>query len=308
MHTVKVNDISHSYKDREALIHLTFQCYPNSMTAILGPNGSGKSTLFRILSSLVRPQTGSVSVLGLNIANDRKAIRRNLGIVFQSPSLDGKLSVKENLIHHGHFYGYCGHSLHEKIQQLTRRFEIEDRTNDLVHRLSGGLQRRVELVKSLLHDPKILILDEPTTGLDPVAREEFWRILREIKTERELTVLYTTHFMEEATIADRVLILNNGTIIADDTPQSLVSKIPGEVITIIADDLEALETYIRRNFDVKIENSVDHLRIESNNCTAILSNILSANQSEIESISINRATLQDVFYKLTGAKWNTING
>src|SRR5689334_14097934 len=232
--------LTHRYGERVALDRVSLRVNAREIFGLLGPNGGGKTTLFRILSTLVKPTNGSASILGLDLARDMGPIRRRLGVVFQAPSLDKKLTVRENLAHQGHLYGLSGKSLGERIDHLLLEFNLRDRARDLVETLSGGLQRRVEIAKCLLHRPEILLLDEPSTGLDPGARIDLWQTLYRLRDQQSVTVLLTTHLMEEAERCDRVAIIDRGKIVAEGTPEELRAGIGGEVISARAQDATSL--------------------------------------------------------------------
>src|SRR6185503_11397498 len=209
------NELTHRYGERVALDRVSIGVAAGEIFGLLGPNGGGKTTLFRILSTLVRPTSGSATILGLDLLRDTGALRSRLGVVFQAPSLDKKLKVRENLAHQGHLYGLAGAALRRRIDHLLLEFNLRDRAGDLVETLSGGLQRRVEIAKSLLHRPELLLLDEPSTGLDPGARIDLWQTLYRLRDQQGVTALLTTHLMEEAERCDRVAIIDLGRIVAE---------------------------------------------------------------------------------------------
>ena len=195
---IEISDLRHRYGEREALRGVTFEVAGGEIFAMLGPNGGGKTTLFKILSTLMRPVSGAVRVLGHDLAREAAAVRPRLGVVFQNPGLDAKLTVAENLVHHGHLYGLGGASLRERVKQVLVELDLTERADDRVETLSGGLARRTELARGLLHAPELLLLDEPSTGLDPGARRDFSHHLRGLRDRAGVTVVLTTHFMEEA--------------------------------------------------------------------------------------------------------------
>jgi len=225
--SVDVEGLTHRYGERTALDGVSFSVRSGEVFGLVGPNGGGKTTLFKILSTALAPSSGSARVAGVDVRDG--AVRRRIGVVFQSPSLDGKLTVGENLLHHGHLYGLSGSGLKERIGEELTRFGLKDRMGDRVEKLSGGLQRRVELAKSLLHRPEVLLLDEPSTGLDPGARRDLWDALRGLKG---VTVLLTTHLLEEAERCDRMAILHKGKIVALGEPLTLRGEIGGDVVTV----------------------------------------------------------------------------
>src|SRR5262245_18080656 len=190
-----ITDLSHRYGERVALDCVSLRLAPHEIFGLLGPNGGGKTTLFRILSTLVRPTCGTATILGLDLLRDTATLRSRLGVLFQAPSLDKKLKVRENLAHQGHLYGLVGGTLRERIEHLLFEFNLTDRANDLAETLSGGLQRRVEIAMSLLHCPDVLLLAEPSTGFDPGARIDLWQTFYRLRDEQRVTVLLTTHLM-----------------------------------------------------------------------------------------------------------------
>jgi ABC-2 type transport system ATP-binding protein len=208
MHAVEVANLTHSYGSRKALDNVSFQVGEATIFSLLGPNGGGKTTLFRILSTLFPPSGGTARIFGHDLTTEAFAVRQLIGVVFQNPSLDIKLTVRENLGHQGHLYGIRGHDLRVRVDSIMGQLRIADRASDRVETLSGGLRRRVELAKGMLHQPKLLILDEPSAGLDPGARHDLWQYLEQLRDSEEVTVLVTTHLIDEADRADSVLILN----------------------------------------------------------------------------------------------------
>jgi ABC-2 type transport system ATP-binding protein len=195
---VEVSALSHNYGERAALKNLTFSVKPGEIFGLLGPNGGGKTTTFRILSTLIRPSGGTARILGFDVLSQPQEVRRRIGVVFQSPSLDKKLTAYENLRHQGHLYGLSGVKLSERIALLLERVKLADRAAEYVESFSGGMRRRVELAKGLLHAPQVLLLDEPSTGLDPGARRDLWQYLQELSRNEGVTSILTTHYMEVA--------------------------------------------------------------------------------------------------------------
>ncbi len=218
-----------------ALAGVDFQVAAGEIFGFLGPNGGGKTTLFRILATLARPESGTVRVFGADLATQAREVRRRLGVVFQSPSLDLQLTVRENLVHQGHLHGLAGRDLAGRIAAGLERFGLTERVDQRTAELSGGLRRRVEIAKALLHEPRLLLLDEPSTGLDPGARHDLWETLESLRGQG-VTVLLTTHFMEEGDRCDRLVLLSQGTIVAEGTPAALKEEIGGDVITLTGRD------------------------------------------------------------------------
>jgi len=237
---LEVSDLHHRYGDRESLRGLSFSVASGDLFAMLGPNGGGKSTLFRIISTLMAPTSGTVDVFGRDVVKHPAEARRQLGIVFQSPAIDPWLTVLENLRHHGHLYGLSGAPLGRSIERALERFGLTPRAGDRVGTLSGGLRRRVELAKALLPEPKLLVLDEPSSGLDPTARRELLQELRRLRDDAGTTIVLTTHLFEEAAAADRVGILHEGQLVAIGAPADLVANVPARAPTL--DDVFAHHT------------------------------------------------------------------
>ncbi len=288
------------YGDREALSNVTFSIARGEFFGFLGPNGGGKTTLFKLLSTLVPIQSGSARMLGHDLAGETVAVRRRLGVVFQHPSLDGKLTVGENLAHHGHLYGITGRRLRERTAAMLELLKLSARERDRVETLSGGLQRRVELAKALLHEPELLLLDEPSTGLDPAARREFSNYLRHLRDQAGVTVVLTTHYMEEAERCDRIGILHQGRLVAIAPPGQLKSEVGGDVVVIRAQAPELLQRKILQRFMLRSQLVDGAIRIERIRGHELLRDLIDAFADEIESVSFGKPTLEDVFVHLTG--------
>ncbi len=288
------------YGDREALNDVTFAIARGEIFGFLGPNGGGKTTLFKLLSTLAPIQTGSARLFGHDLAGDTGAVRRRLGVVFQHPSLDGKLTVGENLAAHGHLYGISGARLRERSGAMLERLGLTPRARDRVETLSGGLQRRVELAKALLHEPELLLLDEPSTGLDPSARREFWNYLQHLREHDGVTVVLTTHYMEEAERCDRIGIMHQGKLVAIAPPNELKSEVGGDVIVIHTAAPELLQRKILARFKLKSQLVDGAIRIEKLRGHELVRDLIDAFGEEIESVSFGKPTLEDVFVHLTG--------
>ena len=288
------------YGDREALSNVTFSIARGEFFGFLGPNGGGKTTLFKLLSTLVPIQSGSARMLGHDLAGETVAVRRRLGVVFQHPSLDGKLTVGENLAHHGHLYGITGRRLRERSAAMLELLKLSARERDRIETLSGGLQRRVELAKALLHEPELLLLDEPSTGLDPAARREFSNYLGHLRDQAGVTVVLTTHYMEEAERCDRIGILHQGKLVAIAPPGQLKSEVGGDVVVIRAQAPELLQRKILQRFKLKSQLVDGAIRIERIRGHELLRDLIDAFGDEIESVSFGKPTLEDVFVHLTG--------
>jgi ABC-2 type transport system ATP-binding protein len=299
---VDISAVRHRYESRMALDGVTLQVAAGEIFGLLGPNGGGKSTLFKIVSTLLAPSEGSVQVFGDDVVRDAAAVRRHLGVVFQKPALDGRLTVSENLRHQGHLYGLRGDRLARRIAGVLARVGLSDRGRDLVGTLSGGLQRRAEVAKALLHEPRALVLDEPSTGLDPSVRRDIWDDLERLRDQEGTTVLLTTHLMDEAAGCDRVGILDEGRLVALGTPTSLTDAIGGDVVLVTARNAAGLAPRIRDRFGVGADLVGDKVRIERDRAHAFVTELVESFPGEIDAISFGRPTLEDVFVHYTGKR------
>jgi ABC-2 type transport system ATP-binding protein len=305
---IEISDLRHHYADREALRGVTFRVDRGEIFALLGPNGGGKTTLFKILSTLMRPTSGEARVLGYDLAREAAAVRPRLGVVFQNPGLDPKLTVGENLVHHGHLYGLGGAPLRERVKQLLGDLDLSDRANDRVETLSGGLARRTELARGQLHTPELLLLDEPSTGLDPGARRDFSHHLRELRDRAGVTVVLTTHYMEEAERADRVAVLHDGALVAIGTADELKRGVGGDVVVIEAEAPAELRDKMRAKFGLEAQIVDGTLRVERARGHELVRDVVEAFPGEIRSVTFGRPTLEDVFVHVTGRRFWEANG
>jgi ABC-2 type transport system ATP-binding protein len=301
-----VEALTHRYGERVALKGVSFQVAKGEIFGLLGPNGGGKTTLFRILSTLVAPREGSVRMFGIDVVREQVEIRRRIGVVFQSPSLDRKLTVLENLRHQGHLYNLRGPGLQSRIDQLLSRFGMADRKGDLVETLSGGQRRRVELAKGLLHKPQVLLLDEPSTGLDPRVRRELSDYLERLRDEDGMTILLTTHLMEEADRCDRLAILDRGELVALSTPRELKESIGGDVISVETRQPQLLAEQINKRFGIEARVVDGSLRVERTNGHKFIAELVEAFPGQIDAISIHKPTLEDVFIHRTGRRFEEV--
>ncbi len=297
---VQIENLTHSYDGRPALRGVGFSVYAGEIFGILGPNGGGKTTLFRILATLFQAGGGRALVAGFDVAQQPQQVRSRLGVVFQSPSVDGKLTVAENLQHQGRLYGLHGALLEQRLTGLLQRFGLQERRHELVENLSGGLRRRVELAKGLLHHPAILLLDEPSTGLDPGARKDLWDLLRSLQNGESVTALLTTHLLEEAEKCDRLAILDAGRLIALGTPEELKARIGGDVIMLNSAQPELLRQRCRELFQIEATLVDGRLRLERAHGHEFVPKLIEAFPGMITSLTIGKPTLEDVFIKETG--------
>jgi ABC-2 type transport system ATP-binding protein len=305
---IELHALTHNYGTRLALDNLSFDVRPAEIFGLLGPNGSGKTTLFRILSTLMLPSGGTARIAGFDVARQPQQVRQHTGVVFQARSVDLKLTVAENLMHQGHLYGLGGSTLKSRITEMLRRVGLSDRAKERVESLSGGMQRRVELAKGLIHAPEVLLLDEPSTGLDPGARRDLWQYLAQLRDEQGVSILVTTHLMEEAEHCDRLAVLSEGKLVALGTPAELKSEIGGDVVVLgAADELRAqqLAPRISERFAVPTKVVGTEVRIECERGHRFVAEAAEAFAGEIVTIAVAKPTLEDVFIQRTGHRfWN----
>src|SRR5581483_12008387 len=272
--------------DRVALQGISFNVNAGTIFGLLGPNGGGKTTTFKILSTLLKPTSGSARICGVDVSKDPRQVRNLIGVVFQSPAVDVKLTVEENLRHQGHLYGLKGATLASRIKDVIERLGLADRTNDFVEKLSGGVQRRVEIAKSFLHRPPLLLLDEPSTGLDPAARRDLWSYLESLRDCEGVTIVLTTHIMEEAEGCNQVGILDQGRLVAMGTPNDLKAEIGGDVISAQTQDPNQLSGKIKERFGGEPAVVGDTVRIERSRGHEFITELVEAFPGQISSITM----------------------
>ncbi len=298
---IVIRHLVKNYAERRALDSLDLEVFAGEIFCMLGPNGGGKSTLFRILSTLLKPDDGSAEIMGHDVVTAAAQVRARIGVVFQSPSLDGKLSVRENLLCGGALYGLQGKELQERIVTAATALQITERLNDRVENLSGGLQRRTEIAKCLLIRPEVLLLDEPSTGLDPAARLDLWAALERLRTEQQVTILCTTHMMEEAARADRVGILSSGKLVALGAPKELTAALRGDVLSLATDQgADQLAQKINARYDLAAVVVEGEVRIEHPEAYEMAARLAAEFPGIITSLRVARPTLEDVFIARTG--------
>lgn len=299
---IEVEALSHSYDSRPALEQVSFTVAPGELFGLLGPNGGGKTTLFRILSTLLVPTAGRARVFGKDVVEEPLEVRRHLGVVFQAPSVDRKLTVEENLRHQGHLYGLRGRDLEQRARALLERVGLAERARERVENLSGGLRRRLELAKGLLHDPELLLLDEPSSGLDAGARRDL-RLYFERLRDAGVTLLLTTHLLDEAEACDRLAILDRGRLVALGSPDELKRKIGGDVIVLETRAPERLAEKIRSRFGGAPTVVGSQVRLERAQGHRFVTELVEAFPGEIEAITVAKPTLEDVFIHQTGHRF-----
>lgn len=298
---VSVENLKHNYGARPALRGVSFTVGEGEVFGLLGPNGGGKSTLFRILATMMSPSEGRVTVDGFDVDRDPAEVRRRIGVVFQNQSLDKKLTVEENLRSQGHLYGLSGAPLRKRMENAMGRLGLADRRGQLVESLSGGLRRRVEIAKGLLHEPGVLLMDEPSTGLDPGARRELWNYVEDLRAAHGITVLLTTHILDEADRCHRLALLHEGVIVAQGTPAELKARIGGDVVVLETPDPASMVERLRERMGAKPVLVNGSVRVEIDNGHRFIAEVMEAFPGEIQSLALHKPTLEDVFLDETGA-------
>jgi ABC-2 type transport system ATP-binding protein len=273
--------------------------------ALLGPNGAGKTTTISMLCTILKPTSGTAKVNGFDIVKEAMQVRRSIGIVFQDPSIDDRLTGRENLFMHANLYGVPASEQKTRIDNILKLVELEDRADDLMRTYSGGMRRRLELARGLIHYPKVLFLDEPTLGLDPQTRDHVWKYIRELKEAHDITVVLTTHYMDEADrLSDRIAIMDYGKIIALDTSSNLKETLEGDVVIVKANNPDAVFSLVAEKMGLQNTHIVNgNVEITVKNGKSMLPRIVdmaTQNKIFIESISLREPNLEDVFLHYTG--------
>lgn len=304
MPAVSVKNLTKQFHELCAVNNISFDINQGEVFGLLGPNGAGKTTTISMLSTMLKPTSGTATINGYDIIKDPDNVRKSIGIVFQDPSLDEDLTAYENLDLHGRLYGVPKNVRKQKIIELLKLVELDNRKNDLVKTFSGGMKRRLEIARGLLHDPKVLFLDEPTIGLDPQTRNHLWTYIEKLSKEKNITIILTTHYMDEADrLCGRVAIIDHGKIIALNTPSYLKNEIGGDVIVIRASNIEKLYSLLKqpwiKNVTKHDELIYIHLKDAEKHVVDIV-NLANKNNIEIKSLSINKPSLEDVFLHFTG--------
>lgn len=298
---IRIRDLVKSYGNLTAVDRLTLDIEANEIFGLLGANGAGKTTTIHMLATLLKPTSGSATVNGYDIVSQPAKVRSSIGIVFQAPSSDDILTGYENLHLHSMLYSVPRHIRKKRIEEVLELVGLAERKDDPVKTYSGGMRRRLEIARGLLHKPKVMFLDEPTLGLDPASREVMWRYVRRLVEEEKITVILTTHYMEEADmLCDRIAIIDKGKVVALDTPAGLKAGLGGDIIRIKTKDPSALKLVRGLDFVSGVEQSDGFLVLSVNDAKKALPVLLQ--QVEAESAEFSSPTLNDVFIKITGRK------
>ena len=302
---IETRQLTKAYGSLKAVDKLEITVESGEIFGLLGPNGAGKTTTISMLCTILKPTSGTATVNGYDIVKEANKVRKSIGIVFQDPSIDDRLTGRENLYMHANLYGVPASEHKERIDRILKLVELEDRADDLLRTYSGGMRRRLELGRGLIHYPKVLFLDEPTVGLDPQTRDHIWKYIRELKKAQDITVVLTTHYMDEADrLSDRIAIMDYGKIVILDTPPKLKETLEGDVVAVKANNIEALSELVTKGLGLEKKQIVDGaLEITVRNGKAVMPRIMelaTQNNIYVESILLREPNLEDVFLHYTG--------
>jgi len=300
MSSVEVVGLAKNFGPLTAVDHISFQVEEGEVFGFLGPNGAGKTTTINILCTLMRPTAGTARVAGYDVATQRNAVRQSIGLVFQDPSVDDQLTAYENLQFHAHVYNVPGGERAPRIEEVLRVVELWDRRDAIVRTFSGGMKRRLEIARGILHHPSVLFLDEPTLGLDPQTREHVWEYILELQRAHGITIFMTTHYMDEAEHCHRIAIIDQGKIVALDTPDALKGMVGVDIVTLWTDDNALAEQEIRERFGLEAKRDDTRLHLEVEAGAEFIPRLVRELGVAVRSVDLHRPTLDDVFLKLTG--------
>jgi ABC-2 type transport system ATP-binding protein len=304
-YAIETHQLTKVYGSLKAVDSLDITVESGEIFGLLGPNGAGKTTAISMLCTILKPTFGTASVNGFDIVREANKVRKSIGIVFQDPSVDDRLTGRENLYMHANLYGISASEQKERINRILKLVELEDRADDLLRTYSGGMRRRLELGRGLIHYPKVLFLDEPTLGLDPQTRDHIWKYIKELKEAHDITVVLTTHYMDEADrLSDRIAIMDHGKIVVLDTPAKLKETLEGDLITVKTNNLQALSELVNKSLGLNQRKIVDDtLEITVRNGKAVMPRIMelaTQNNIYVESLLLRQPNLEDVFLHYTG--------
>ena len=297
---IAVHDLAKSFGEVRAVRGVNFEVAAGEVFGFLGPNGAGKTTTINMLCTLAKPSAGAASVAGHDVVRERDDVRRNIGLVFQDPTLDGYLTAAQNLRLHAELYGVQSDLVLPRMQQVMEMVGLWDRKDSLVGTFSGGMRRRLEIARGLMHSPRVLFLDEPTIGLDPQTRRSIWSYIRELKEREEITIFMTTHYMDEAEWCDRIAIMDHGEIVAIDAPETLKAQVGRDRITIHTDDNDAAIAALAEKFGIEARIAEGAVTFGVVAGEEFVPRLFAEFELPIRSVSISRPTLDDVFMSYTG--------
>ena len=298
--SISVHGLSKRYGDIEAVRGIDFEVAPGEIFGFLGPNGAGKSTTISMLCTLVKPSAGSARVAGFDVDRERDAVRRNIGLVFQDTTLDGYLTAEQNMRLHAELYGVPREMIRPRMQQVLEMVGLWDRRSGEVNTFSGGMKRRLEIARGLMHSPRVLFLDEPTVGLDPQTRSSIWTYIRELKRSEDITIFLTTHYMDEAEYCDRIAIMDKGVIVVLDTPGALKASVGQDRVTLQTDDDAAAMAALAEHFQIAAKISEGAVSFGVPAGEEFVPRLFAELGVPIRSVSVSRPSLDVVFMSYTG--------
>ncbi len=297
---VQVDGLVKEYGQVRAVAGVTFAVRAGEFFALLGPNGAGKTTTLRVLTTLARPTAGRALVAGADVVQEPRTVRRRIGLVFQELTLDEQLTARENLLFHARLYGVPAAEAQRRAEALLAAVGLLERQHDLVSTFSGGMKRRLEIARAMLHRPRVLFLDEPTIGLDPEARRRIWEYVAELRAQEGTTVVLTTHYMDEAEQCDRVAVMDRGQLVALDTPSALKRLVGGDVVTIEAEKPQQLAAAVAERFGLPAQLVDGRVVVEHEDGAAFVAQVAAAFPERVRAVAFHRPPLDDVYIKLTG--------
>ncbi len=298
---IEVVDLVKSYGELDAVRGVSFTVPPGEVFGFLGPNGAGKSTTINVLCTLALPTSGTARVSGFDVVAQRDAVRRHIGLVFQDPTLDNHLTAEQNLRFHAELYDIDPGAIGARIEQMLEMVDLADRRHQPVMTFSGGMRRRLEIARGLMHSPRVLFLDEPTIGLDPQTRSSIWRYIRALQESEGTTIFMTTHYMDEAEICDRIAIMDRGEIVVVDTPAALKAGVGADRIVLGTTDDEAALDALRDRFGIEAMVSEGEVTFHVESGEAFVPRLFAELDVAITSVAVSRPTLDDVFMRYTGS-------
>jgi len=302
MNIIEVKNLTKKYGDFTAVNGISFAVEKGEIFGFLGPNGAGKSTTIGMLSTLITVTAGRAKINNFDVAEETDEVRRSIGLVFQDPSLDDRLKARENLEFHARLYGLTKKEYKERVKEVLELVELWDRRENLVRSFSGGMKRRLEIARGLIHFPKLLFLDEPTLGLDPQTRAHIWEYILKLRESQQMTIFMTTHYMNEAEYCDRIAIIDQGEIVALDTPEKLKRKVGGDIVQLRSAEKDKLAAELKKRYRLKVKSEGEKLSIEVPDGEKFLPRLFNELDASIDAIELRKPTLEDVFLKLTGRK------
>lgn len=297
---IRVKNFTKAYGDFVAVDNITFDVEEGTIFAFLGPNGAGKSTTINTLCTIFEKTSGTLLIDGKDVSTKKSDVRSTIGVVFQDSTLDAKMTIEENLIMHSVFYNIPKKEVEDRIQFVLKLVDLLGERKKLVSALSGGMKRRVEIARGLMHYPKVLFLDEPTTGLDPQTRAHIWEYIIKLQKERNITIFLTTHYMEEAEICNKIAIIDGGKIVAHDTPYALKKEFTRDKAFITTKNGSKLEELLA-DYNLSYVKKEGYYKIDAENSERLLQ-VISHHKEDITDIEIKKGTFNDVFLEITGKK------